>query len=33
MMSTETNRRDFLKTTTITTSGLIMGVVLPGTVA
>lgn len=32
MMSTETNRRDFLKTTTITTSGLIMGVVLPGTV-
>ena len=33
MMSTETNRRDFLKTTSITTSGLIMGVVLPGTVA
>jgi len=32
MMSTETNRRDFLKTTSITTSGLIMGVVLPGTV-
>jgi isoquinoline 1-oxidoreductase beta subunit len=32
MMSTQSNRRDFLKTTTITTSGLIMGVVLPGTV-
>ena len=32
MMSTQTNRRDFLKTTSITTSGLIMGVVLPGTV-
>lgn len=33
MMSTETNRRDFLKTTSIATSGLMMGVVLPGTVA
>jgi len=33
MMSTQTNRRDFLKTTSVTTSGLIMGVVLPGTVA
>ena len=32
MMSTQSNRRDFLKTTSITTSGLIMGVVLPGTV-
>ncbi|MCE2678575.1 MAG: molybdopterin-dependent oxidoreductase, partial [Burkholderiaceae bacterium] len=32
-MSTETNRRDFLKTTSIATSGLMMGVVLPGTVA
>ncbi|MFN6058743.1 MAG: molybdopterin cofactor-binding domain-containing protein, partial [Burkholderiales bacterium] len=30
---TETNRRDFLKTTSIATSGLMMGVVLPGTVA
>ena len=33
MLSTETNRRDFLKTTSIATSGLMMGVVLPGTVA
>ena len=33
MISTETNRRDFLKTTSIATSGLMMGVVLPGTVA
>jgi len=33
MMSTQTNRRDFLKTTTVTTSGLVLGVVLPGTVA
>ncbi len=33
MMSTKTNRRDFLKTTTVTTSGLVLGVVLPGTVA
>ena len=32
MISTQTNRRDFLKTTSITTTGLIMGVVLPGTV-
>jgi isoquinoline 1-oxidoreductase beta subunit len=32
MMSTQSNRRDVLKTTSITTSGLIMGVVLPGTV-
>ena len=33
MISTETNRRDFIKTTSIATSGLMMGVVLPGTVA
>jgi len=33
MMSTETNRRDFLKTTSIATSGLMMGVVLPSTVS
>ncbi|NQW66107.1 MAG: xanthine dehydrogenase family protein molybdopterin-binding subunit, partial [Burkholderiales bacterium] len=32
-MSTQTNRRDFLKTTSVTTSGLVLGVVLPGTVA
>ena len=33
MMSTETNRRDFLKTTSVATSGLMMGVVLPSTVS
>ena len=33
MMSTETNRRDFIKTTSIATSGLMMGVVLPSTVS
>ncbi|MSQ64807.1 MAG: xanthine dehydrogenase family protein molybdopterin-binding subunit [Limnohabitans sp.] len=32
-MSTETNRRDFLKTTSVATSGLMMGVVLPSTVS
>lgn len=33
MISTETNRRDFIKTTSIATSGLMMGVVLPSTVS
>ena len=30
MMTTETSRRNFLKTTSLATGGLLMGVALPG---